>query len=66
MIGIFTGLMNNFFMRSSSAEVDYQNFGIDLVIAIVMTAIVGAIIAIINGNLSKANFLYKNNFFPNP
>lgn len=53
IIGLFIGLMNNFFMRSSSIVVDYLNFGIDLAIGIIMTAIVGAVIAIINGNLSK-------------
>ncbi|MET0759557.1 MAG: hypothetical protein ABWZ56_04000 [Flavobacterium sp.] len=51
MIGIFIGLMTNFFMRASSMDVDYQNFGIDLVIGIVMGALVGAVVAAVNGKL---------------
>lgn len=53
VMGLFIGLYSNFFMRSNSLEVDYKNFGLDLVITIVMSAIVGAVIAAINGSMSK-------------
>ena len=56
IIGLFTALMSNFFMRSNSMEVDYKNMLLDIVISIVMGAIVGASVAYINGKLTKRIF----------
>lgn len=51
VIGLFIGLYGNFFMQSSTMEVDYQTFALDLVVTIIMSAIVGAVIAAINGKM---------------
>ena len=52
-IGLFVGLLANFFMRAQTPEVDYQNFILDLVITIIMAAIAGAVIALVNGAMSR-------------
>ncbi|HEY0047298.1 MAG TPA: hypothetical protein VGB44_11360 [Flavobacterium sp.] len=52
-IGLFVGLLANFFMRAQTPEVDYQNFILDLVITIIMAAITGAVIALVNGAMSR-------------
>lgn len=50
-IGLLIGLYSNFFIQSSTMEVDYQLFALDLVVVIIMSAIVGAVIAAINGKM---------------
>ena len=56
IIGLFTALMSNFFMRSNSMEVDYKNMLLDIVISLVMGTIVGASVGYINGKLTKRIF----------
>src|SRR5690606_20279418 len=51
VVGLLIGLMNNFFLRSNSAVVDYDNFAIDVLIGIIIGAIVGGIITAVNGAL---------------
>ena len=46
VIGLFTALMSNFFMRSNSLNVDYSNMLLDIAITLVMGAIVGASVAV--------------------
>lgn len=53
VFGILIGLMNNFFMRSNAMEVDYKNFALDVAIGIVMSAIVGGLIAAVNGAMTR-------------
>ena len=48
--GFFYGLSLNLFMNSS-IEPNYQNMGIDVGINLVCAAIVGAVIAMINGKM---------------
>jgi len=50
-IGLFLGLYSDFFMNVSNAAVNYQNIAIDVVVTIVMSAIVGSVIAVVNGKL---------------
>lgn len=52
VLGLGIGLMNNFFSKSISSNVDYECFGLDVLIETVMGAIVGAIVAEINGALT--------------
>ena len=51
VIGLFFGLYSNFFMNSMTSEINYQTMGLDIVITIVMSALVGAAIALVNGKL---------------
>jgi hypothetical protein len=51
VIGLFFGLYSNFFMNSMTKEINYQTMGLDIVITIVMAALVGAVIALVNGKL---------------
>ncbi len=53
VIGLLIGLMSNFFSRAGSAEVDYQNFALDVAIGIIMGAAVGAVVAGVNGALKR-------------
>lgn len=50
VIGFFTSLSMNFFMYSNRT-VNYQNMALDVIITIVITAIMGAAIALINGKM---------------
>ncbi len=50
IFGFFYGLTVNLFMASSK-ELDINTLVVDVFISIVMTAIIGAIIAVINGKL---------------
>ena len=50
VIGFFYALSMNFYMYSSR-EVNYQNIVIDVAITIVMSAVVGAVIAMVNDKL---------------
>ena len=51
IIGIFMGLYFNFFNMAMNTEAKNQLFALDVGISIIMTAITGAIIALINGKL---------------
>ena len=51
IIGIFMGLYFNFFNMAMNTEATNQLFALDVGISIIMTAITGAIIALINGKL---------------
>jgi hypothetical protein len=51
VIGLFMSLYSNFFMNSMTAEINYQTMGLDVVITVVMAALVGAVIALVNGKL---------------
>ena len=51
IIGLFMGLYSNFFMNSMTSDINYQTMGLDIVITIVMAALVGAVIALVNGKL---------------
>ena len=50
VIGLFTSLSMNFFMYSSMT-VNYQNLALDVIITIVISAFMGAAIAIVNGKM---------------
>lgn len=49
-IGFFTSLSMNFFMYSNRT-VDYQNMTLDVIITIVISAVMGAAIAFVNGKI---------------
>ncbi|MDI5894599.1 hypothetical protein [Flavobacterium algoritolerans] len=51
VIGLFMSLYSNFFMNSMTAEINYQTMGLDVVITVIMAALVGAVIALVNGKL---------------
>ena len=50
IIGFFTSLSMNFFMYSNRT-VNYQSMALDVIITIVISAIMGAAIAVINGKM---------------
>ena len=50
IFGLFYGLTMNLFMYSSQTP-NYENMGIDLVINMVMGAVVGLLIAMVNGKM---------------
>ena len=50
VIGLFTSLSMNFFMYSSM-PVNYQNLALDVIITIVISALMGAAIAFVNGKM---------------
>ena len=50
VIGLFTSLSMNFFMYSSM-PVNYQNMALDVIITIVISALMGAAIAFVNGKM---------------
>ena len=52
-MGLFVALINNFFVRAGSMEVNYEGFAIDVVIAIIIGSIVGGVVAAVNGALSR-------------
>ena len=51
VIGFFMALISSFFNMAMQAEVNYELFAIELFISVVMTAIVGAVIGLVNGKL---------------
>ena len=54
VIGLFMGLMRNFFDASmETGAMNYEMFAVDVVISIVMAAIVGGVVAAVNGAMSK-------------
>lgn len=53
IIGLFMGLAANFFRMAEQASDNFEMFAIDMAISIVMAAIVGGIIAVVNGKLAS-------------
>lgn len=51
IIGLFMGLISNFFRVAMEASNDYEMFAIDLAVSIVIAALVGGVIGLINGKL---------------
>jgi len=51
IIGFFIALFYNFFNMAMNTETTGQMFALDVGISIVMTAIIGAVIAAVNGKL---------------
>ena len=51
VIGLFVGLFYHFFDMAGNAEADLQLAALDVFIGLVMAAIVGAVIAAVNGKL---------------
>ncbi len=53
VLGIIMGFMNNFFMFSDDPAVDWTRFLLDVGISIVIGALVGGVVAAINGAMSR-------------
>lgn len=51
VVGLFLGLFWNFFSAAMSGTIDYQYFGIDMIATVIMSAITGAVIAVVNGKI---------------
>lgn len=51
LIGLFMGLIWNFFYIAMSPDYPWESFGADVVIMIISTAITGAVIAMVNGKM---------------
>ena len=51
IISLFVALYFDFFQLAMNSEVTYQMVGIDVIIMIVMGAITGAVVAIVNGKM---------------
>ena len=51
VIGFFIGLHANFFVNSTNPTPDYKLIGLDMVIMIVMSVIVGALVGLVNGKM---------------
>jgi hypothetical protein len=51
IIGLFMGLIANFFGAAEAAQVDYEIFAIDMLISILMAAAVGAVVGLVNGKV---------------
>ena len=51
VIGLFVGLFYNFFNMAMMADASMQMAALDVGIGIVMTAIVGAVVGVVNGKL---------------
>lgn len=52
IIGIFMGLITNFFKMAMQSNMSYERFGIDILISILLAAGVGAAIGFINGKMA--------------
>jgi hypothetical protein len=50
-IGLFLALYSNFFGNMTKAAIDYKLMAIDVVTTIVISALVGATIAVVNGKM---------------
>jgi hypothetical protein len=51
IIGLFIGVYSNFFMNSMTETPNLQTMGIDIAITMVMSAIVGATVALVHGKM---------------
>ncbi|WP_369994110.1 hypothetical protein [Winogradskyella sp.] len=52
IIGLFMGLIANFFNMAMETSANFEIFAIDIAISIVMAAIVGAVIGLVNGRVT--------------
>jgi hypothetical protein len=52
VIGLFMGLIAIFFEMAKHTEIDYQRFGLELIISIIMATAVGAVVGLINGKVN--------------
>lgn len=50
-LGLFLGLMSNFFANTMTATPNYEHMGADIVIMIVNCAITGAVVGLVNGKM---------------
>ncbi|GGI57944.1 hypothetical protein [Winogradskyella haliclonae] len=53
IIGLFMGLISNFFRLAEQASENFEMFGIDLAISIVMAALVGGVVGFVNGKVGS-------------
>lgn len=53
IIGVLVGMSMNFFMFSAEPECNWSQFITDSAVTTVMSAMVGAVIAVLHGKLSK-------------
>jgi len=53
IIGLFMGLIANFFKLAEQASENFEMFALDVVISVVMAAVVGGIVGLIIGKLKK-------------
>lgn len=53
-IGLFVALMSNFFARSMENPVNWQQFGVDVIIGIIMGTIVGGVVTALNKPTTSA------------
>lgn len=51
IIGLFIGVYSNFFMNSMTETPNLQTMGIDIAITMVMSAVVGATVALVYGKM---------------
>jgi hypothetical protein len=51
IFALFLGLYNNFFQHSMELSPDYQVMGTDVALTVICGAIVGAVIAVLNGKM---------------
>ncbi|RNC86957.1 MAG: hypothetical protein ED556_05910 [Winogradskyella sp.] len=51
VIGLFMGLITIFFNMANDVEVDYQRYGIELLVSIIMAAVVGAVVGLVSGKV---------------
>lgn len=54
VIGLFMGLITNFFALAMPPGISYERFGVDLLISIVLASVVGGVVGLINGK-TKSN-----------
>ena len=50
-IGLFMSLSTNFFMNMTKDTIDYQLMGIDVATMVVLSGLVGAVVAVTNGKM---------------
>jgi len=51
MIGLLLGMYSDFFMNVNNTEIHYKMIALDILVTIVLSALVGAIVAVVNGKM---------------
>lgn len=51
IIGLFMGLISVLFKMAEVTDIDYQIYGLEFIISIVMAIVVGAVVGLTNGKL---------------